>query len=84
MELQEKVNILKRLGIYDKFIYYLCLKRCKSKGECLSFLNDLTIASAMGLGFIWADTSEGYNFWSEIHSLIYDKFDKKYGVTTED
>lgn len=70
MELQQKINILKKLDVYDKFLcnclnhhpFYLDFHCLANVYEYMRSNNADIIKNA----FMWQYSSEGYDFWKDI------------------
>lgn len=72
MELQQKINILKSLGVYDKFIENYCVYRHKTVNDisikdCLFHINCCPAQFCFMLAFRWCNSLEGNDFWKNIH-----------------
>lgn len=73
IELQQKLNILKVLSIYESFIHN-CLnysfdwRRFYNKNDIFDFV-DVTDYDLIDMCFNWGSTPEGYEFWSKINIM---------------
>lgn len=86
MDTQELINILKRLGIYDKFIYN-CLNYPSFYGIIKSHSGIIDRferfkCHVVDNVFIWSNSPEGYDYWLNINRLFILLYHKKnyYGV----
>lgn len=81
MELQEKINILKRLGVYGKFVNN-CLEhhfvwRKIDKFDDVLDLMDYLGKGLLGEMFYWDNTPEGFNYWNDMYEKYFALFEKK-------
>lgn len=89
MELQEKINILKSLGVYDKFVYN-CLNHhfvwynISSLSDVYCYLEEREYIVSMLFGF--STSPEGYCYWNKINKMYKKLYNKKkyYGITGKD
>lgn len=80
MELQQKINILKRLGVYDKFVYN-CLNHhfkfvnLDSLDDIIAYIDRIGIELIYN-SFLFYETVEGYDFWQFINDKYHKLFRK--------